>query len=182
MTKILILVLAMAYSVNGVCASGSPASPGATGLSGPSVSHEDWKWPADPSEAHFGFLMGLGVLDSSAGVALLGTASKKIVHQGFVPDLNNSVSIELQAGPLFIEGGRAFAYSTHLRWDFRRDGLWTFYSLGGVAGHVTNNSQGNRFLMFPRFGVGAMRDSSLGFAMRGELSHEFITFGLVWPI
>ncbi|HAR43647.1 MAG TPA: hypothetical protein DCS07_13620 [Bdellovibrionales bacterium] len=167
MKRILILLLALTYSLNGFCAL---------------ESYEDWKSPADPAEAHFGVLMGMGVLDSSAGLTLLGTASKKIVHQGFIPDINNSVSIEFQGGPLFVEGSRAFSYSTHLRWDFRRDALWTFYALGGFAGHVTSEAMGSRFLMFPRFGVGAMRESSLGFAFRGELSHEFITFGLVWPI
>src|SRR4051812_17989063 len=98
---------------------------------------EDWKGDPDPAQVHFGALLGLGVIDSNAGFAVLGTASKKIVQHGFSPDINNSVSIETQLGPLFVSGGTAFAYSAHLRWDFEKDLDWTFYALGGLAGHIT---------------------------------------------
>ena len=142
---------------------------------------EDWKGTPSISEMDAGFLLGMGVLDSSAGFALLGTFSKKIVHQGFVPEINNSVSLEVQAGPLFVSSATAFAYSLHLRWDFTKDSDWTFYSLAGVAGHITGEDLGSRFLLFPRVGLGAFHSTSLGFLVRGEISHEFLTVGLTWP-
>ena len=176
----LLVFVSFAISVASA-AQGDAASPAASPATSPATSPEDWKGEADNSEVMFGALMGLGVLDSAGGFSVLGTASKKIVQRGFAPDINNSVSIELQMGPLFISGETAFAYSTHLRWDFVKDPFWTFYALGGLAGHITGEALDSRFLLFPRFGVGVLRITNLGFAVRGEVSHEFITIGAAWP-
>lgn len=144
------------------------------------VAPEDWKGEADTNTYRLGALAGLGIIDSTAGFALLGTASRKIVTRGFSPEINNSVWLELQAGPLFISGGTAFAYSTHLRWDFHRTNEWTYYALGGLSGHITGEALGSRFLLFPRFGLGLLKELTANMAIRAELSHEFITAGASW--
>ena len=142
---------------------------------------EAWKGAPDPSRFHVGALAGLGIMDSSAGFEILGTISKKIVDVGFAPDINNSVSMELQAGPLLIHSTTVFAYSTHLRWDFKKNVNWTFYAVAGLGGHITGASLGSRFLLFPRFGAGLIRHLGLNApALRLELSHERISLGGIW--
>lgn len=142
----------------------------------------DWKGNPDNTEFGLGVLTGAGILDNHVGWALLGTASKKIVHRGFVPDINDSVSIEIEMGPLLISGSAAFQYSGHLRWDFEKDTWWTLYALGGLGGAVTGASLGDRFELYPRFALGAMWKIGQNFSMRGELSHEFIGVGIVFPM
>lgn len=142
---------------------------------------EDWKGKPDRSEFNFGVLTGLGVIDSSGGFALLGTAAQKIIQQGLIPDLNDSVWIELGMGPIFVSGTSAFTYAAHLRWNFEKDPEWTFFALGGVAGNITGASLGSRFLLFPRVGVGALWKMMDLFSWRAELSHELIAVGVVFP-
>lgn len=145
-------------------------------------SAEDFKGKDEPSEFGLGALAGMGILDNHVGFALLGAASKKIVHRGFISDITNSVSIEVEMGPLFVSGGTAFQYSGHLRWDFEKDAQWTFYALGGLGGDITGASLGDRFELFPRFGIGAMWKIGQNFNLRAELSHEFIGLGIIFPL
>ena len=151
-------------------------------ISEPARAAEDFKGKEDPSEFDLGAMGGMGILDNHVGFELLGTASKKIVHHGFVNDINNSVSIEVELGPLFVSGGTAFAYSAHLRWDFVKDTEWTFYALGGLGGDITGASLGDRVELYPRFGVGAMWKIGQNFNFRGEISHEFVGLGVVFPL
>lgn len=144
--------------------------------------HEDFKGPDEPSELSLGALAGLGIIDNRAGFALLGTVSKKIVHHGFIADITNSVSIEAEVGPLFVTGATAFAFSAHLRWDFEKDEDWTFYGLGGIGGDISGAALGDRFELFPRFGAGAMWKIGQNFNLRGEISHEFMGVGIVFPL
>lgn len=123
-----------------------------------------------------GFLMGLGIIDTSAGFALLGTISQKAVPDGFIPDINDSASIEFQGGPVFMSGATPFMYSAHLRWDFHKDEKWSFYSLGGLGGNIT----GDRFALHPRFGAGAIAAVHNFFSLRGEVSHELIGVGMTF--
>jgi hypothetical protein len=146
------------------------------------VIHEDWKGAPDPSGASFGGLAGLGVVDSSGGFAVLGTASTKIAKDGWLADVNESVSAEGAAGAVFFSGSSVFAYSLHLRWDFKKDETWTFYALGGVGGNIQGSDLGSHFELFPRFGVGTFYDAGLPFLIRGELSHELIAVGVNFPI
>jgi hypothetical protein len=144
---------------------------------------EDWKGKVDPSDLSLGALAGMGILDSSAGFALLGTLSKKIDYDGWVPDIANSVSLEAEAGPLWVSGATAFQYSLHLRADFQRDADWTFYALGGLGGNVTPRVLGDRFILFPRFGIGAFYNvAGTSIAIRGEVSHELIAAGVHLPL
>lgn len=162
----------------------TPVKSGApTPVSGSSSSAEPWKGESDGSEVHFGALAGLGIIDFSAGFVLLGTASKKVIHRGFVPDINDSVSLEAQAGPIFTQGTAAFQYSLHLRWDFQKDEHWTLYALGGGGGYITGTSiNGGSFLLHPRFGLGTFFRVNDLILLRGEISHELIAAGLTIPL
>jgi hypothetical protein len=51
-----------------------------------------------------------------------------------------------------------------------------------LGGDITGDSLGNRFELYPRFGVGAFWKIGQNFNFRAELSHEFIGLGLVFPI
>lgn len=151
-----------------------------TSLSFASASaHAAEAWKGVPSDKEFsaGAMAGLGVIDATAGFSLLGTVAKKIVKQGFVPDLNDSVWVEFEGGPFFAKGSVAFAYSAHLRWDFVKDDDWTFYAVGGLGGNVTGKDLGDRWELFPRFGVGTMARLNQEIAIRAELSHEFVVVG-----
>ncbi len=132
-----------------------------------------------------GLLTGLGIIDSTAGFQIHGTIARKILNNGFVPEINNQVFIEAGFGPLFVSGGPAFFYTGNLRWDFPRDKDLTLYAIGGFAGHITGAELGNRWTFLPRFGVGAMYSlnaisSALmpEFSLRGEVSHEAILVGV----
>lgn len=144
----------------------------------PALAQEAWK--GEPRQNHFtiGALTGLAIINTSAGGAVLATASKKIVHDGFVPDINNQVFVELAMGPVFIEGVTALFYSTHLKWDFVKDPQWTFYAIGGLAGHVVDQGEVDQWGFHPRFGVGALMSASENVQLRGELSHELTAVGV----
>jgi hypothetical protein len=138
---------------------------------------DDWKGQNETSEFSIGALGGVGIVDSHVGFSLLGNVAKKIIPNGFVPDVTNSVWLEAEAGPLFAASATTFAYSIHLRWDFVKDQMWTFYALGGLAGFSEPDSLGGHFELFPRFGVGALWKMFEGFDVRFEVSHELMAVG-----
>jgi hypothetical protein len=142
---------------------------------------EDWKGTPEPSEMSFGALTGLGIVDGEAAYALIGTASKKIVHHGFIPDINDSVSIEGQFGPMFFSGATAWSYSAHLRWDFRKDAMWTLFAMGGVSGNIISKNSVTDFEIMPRFGVGAFWKMTDQVLLRGEVAHNLIGVGVNLP-
>jgi hypothetical protein len=145
----------------------------------------DWKGPSDNAEVHLGALAGLAILNFNTGFALLGTASKKIIKNGFVPEIANSVSLETELGPVFAGAGSTlFSYSLHLRWDFEMNEKWIFFALGGAAGYVapTTFAAGNTFALFPRIGLGAFFRASDLIMIRGEVSHELIAAGVTIPL
>jgi hypothetical protein len=148
---------------------------------------EDWKGTPETSEISVGGLAGLGIIDNSSGFSVLGTVSKKIIHHGFVPDINNTVSLEGAIGPVFLSGVTAWLYSAHLRWDFEKDATWTFFGLGGVGGNILSTSTGNnseknsRFVMTPRFGVGAFYKLTQQVRLRADIAHDFMGVGVNLP-
>jgi hypothetical protein len=150
------------------------AAPAAVQSSG-----EDWKGLPDNSIVSLGGLGGLGIVGSSVGFALLGTAGVKIIKHGFVPDINDSVTLETELGPLFLSGMTLFDYALHLRWDFQKDDTWTFFALGGFAGDISGSSVGNQF--FPSFGVGTFFRVNDLIQIRGEISHEHVAAGVTVP-
>jgi hypothetical protein len=178
----------LAVLLSSVCAAAAPKAAAktqpetASSIEPGTESSADFKGNSEPSEFSIGAMPGAGILDNHVGFAILGTASKKIVHRGFVPDINDSVSIEVEMGPLFVSGSAAFQYSGHLRWDFEKDTWWTLYALGGLGGDITGASLGDRFELYPRFAMGAMWKIGQNFALRGELSHEFIGIGILFPM
>lgn len=156
-------------------------------LSGTSVlANEDWKGKEEDTQIAFGGLTGMGIIDSSVGYTILGTISKKIISDGFVPDINNSVWIEGAVGPVFLSGATALSYNAHLRWDFVKDSFWTLYGLGGVGGNYLSVTQNNftvgRGEFFPRFGAGVFYKISPAIRVRGEVAHNLIAVGLNIPI
>jgi hypothetical protein len=143
---------------------------------------EDWKGQPSSSQGSFSAMLGMAVLDDyRPAFALIGAASKKIIDRGFVPDLNDSVSIEAELGPVFALGGTALFYSAHLRWDFVYNPTWTFYALGGLAGSVQGDTFGNHFVLLPRLGAGALCTITDAVGVRFELSHELIVVGATFP-
>src|SRR5207244_3632515 len=72
------------------------------------VVEEDWKGTPETNRFEVGVLSGLGVVDSSAGFALLPTAAAKILDHGFIGDINNTAFIETEMGPLFLSGRTPF--------------------------------------------------------------------------
>jgi hypothetical protein len=147
-------------------------------LAAEGASAEQWKGEPDNHDVTVGALTGLGIRDGEAGWTLLGTLGFKVVRKGFVPDINNSVSAEVQFGPARAYGRTYMNYSTHLRWDFQKDENFILYALGGVGGYM---GQGN-FTIYPRVGLGLMYDMAKTFLWRVELSHEVIGLGVVFPM
>ncbi|MCM2278804.1 MAG: hypothetical protein NDJ89_12080 [Oligoflexia bacterium] len=148
----------------------------------PAASGEDWK--GAPEEARFGagLLTGLGLVDATAGFGVLIAGSHNVMPEGFIPDINDAGWAELVLGPTFLSGSNAFFYSTHLRWDFVRNADWSFYSLGGIAGYITDSALGNSFEIFPRLAAGAFWKLSQSVHLRGEISHEVIGLGVNFPL
>jgi len=148
--------------------------------------YEDWKWPAAEHEWTAAVIPGVGMINNSGGFALQGAFAKKWVHQGFAPEINNQVFVEVQAGPYTTGGGSALMFSTHLRWDLTLNGDWTFYALGGLGGNVTSERLGDQFQVLPRFGVGGVldieRQTGVPIGIRGELSRELIGIGVQFRI
>ena len=143
---------------------------------------EDFKGKSSAVEWTMGAMTGLGVLDSAGGFALVGNVARKIVHRGFIPDINDQVFVELQMGPLWMKGATALFYSTHLRWDFRKDAEWTFYALGGLGGHFSPRALGDHATLLPRLGVGAFWRVAPLVNLRGEFSHELLAVGVSYAL
>jgi hypothetical protein len=140
-------------------------------------SAEDWKGKPESAEWTVSALTGLGIVNATPGFAIMGAAAKKIVDHGFVPDINNSVWIETELGPVIAKGSAAFQFSGHLRWDFVQNQDWTFYALGGLGGSSTGEKLGDKFEFYPRFGAGALWKIFADFDIRGEVSHELVVVG-----
>jgi hypothetical protein len=81
-------------------------------IQGSGSTREDWKGEAPPVNGTYGVLLGIGMFDGSAGFALIPNVAGKLVDRGFVPDINNQVYLEGQAGPLFLSGGTACLFSS----------------------------------------------------------------------
>lgn len=140
-------------------------------------SAEPWKGPSDKNVWNFSAMTGLGIVNATPGVALMGAAARKVIDRGFAPDLNDSVWAELEMGPVFAKGGAGLVYSAHLRWDFLMNSAWGFYGLGGFGGANTSQALGNKFEFYPRFAAGALWKIFADFTLRAEVSHELTIVG-----
>lgn len=149
-----------------------------SGASGNAASsHEDWKGPSRSNELSVGFSTGYGSVENLGGISVRVNGAKKILNRGFVPDINNQVYIEADVGPVFRDGSDPFLYSVHARWDFQKDETWTFFALGGLAGHVVSIDGKAKIGFYPRLGVGAFFRITDLVAVRADVSHELITVG-----
>lgn len=141
---------------------------------------ELWKSHKPDYRYTFGFAGGMGLIDTRAGLSVIGNAGVQILPNGFIPDIVNPVSVETQFGPMLAGSETFWMYSTHLRWDFVMNSEWTFFAVGGLGGNFFNNRYGDRVAIHPRFGAGAFYDVGY-FLIRSEISHEWILTGLTYP-
>lgn len=142
---------------------------------------EDFKGAPPTIEVDFGALAGLAWFGGEGGFAMIGTIAKKIVNRGFAPDINNQVFIEAQAGPVLMSGANPFFFSTHLRWDFIRNDVWTPYALGGISGFF-GGGRSPDWPVKPRFGAGTFWNLSPAVTLRGEVSAELLVAGLSFAL
>jgi len=139
---------------------------------------EDWKGGVSEHLYDGGLTSGVGVLDRSIGFTVVGQFARKIIHDGFIPEINNQVFAEVQLGSLFVSNATALIYSAHLRWDFTKDYDWTFFALGGLSGTIAGDSLGNVWSLAPRFGVGSFYRIDSQFSFRAELSQDLVLAGV----
>jgi len=137
---------------------------------------ESWKGQSPVHEFTGGAIAGMAIVGGSVGGAILGNIAKKILHRGFVSDINDQVFIELTGGPVFASGETLIGLSTHLRWDFHKDEDITLYGLGGLGGFIATSRTAST-IFFPRFGIGGFWHLEV-LSLRGEISHEWITLGV----
>lgn len=137
-------------------------------------------WKGTPYEQVFSFaaLNGVGILNGRAGYGINGYIGFKILHEGFVNDINDQVHLEFLGGPLFVSGGTAFNLAAWMRWDFHKDEMWTFYGAGGLGTLFSGASLGNLTRIFPRVGIGAMWRPLVGMSFRMEVTGDFIGLGI----
>ncbi len=143
-------------------------------LSSACLRAEDWKEPSRSGDFNFGALTGFSLNSGRSGWSVVGTAARKILPHGFVPDITNPVWIEAELGPVFTGGNVGLSYAAQLRWDFEKDKAWTFYAVGGLGG----SSLGE---FYPRFGVGALWTTNPQFQWRAELTSNLVAVGLNFP-
>ncbi len=139
-------------------------------------------WKGKPYDTHFQFsaLSGIGLMGTSTGVPLYGAVAFKVLHEGFIDDINDQLFVEAMGGPLFTWAGAGWVADLHLRWDFHKNDLWSFYVLGGVGVDVSGTGLARVTLVHPRVGVGAFWNLFEFLSFRAEVSHEFTGIGVVY--
>lgn len=141
------------------------------------VQAEDWKGQPETSKWTAGAVTGLGIIGNNSGFTFLGTVSKKIIKNGFVTGINDSVSIEGMLGPVAFIFPQGWIYSIHLRWDFIKDDQWTLFTVGGVGGNVVSSTT-TLFLLAPRFGIGSFFKLQETVYLRADVSHDLLGLGV----
>lgn len=126
----------------------------------------DWKSVSRNHEVSASLMLGPSV---GSGFTILGTVAKSL-GSGFIPDVEETPSVELQLGPVLGTG--AVQFTVALRWDFHKDKNWSFYGLGGLGGAFAS-----AFTLYPRTGLGAHYWVLHNLAIRGEYSHEMLGVG-----
>lgn len=143
----------------------------------PQSSEELWK--GNPYDRNFtlGLLQGIGFPSGSVGYAVNGYVGIKVLHKGFVPDINNQVFGELFFGGLF-GGGDGTNFGAQLRWDLHKDYLWSFYAVGGLGVGIYGPAIARTTRIFPRIGVGAFWHLFEGLSFRAEVTESLIAVGI----
>jgi hypothetical protein len=141
-------------------------------------SGEDFKGRPGEKEFTAGGMLGVGEYNGYFGFAFQGNIARRIITGGFAPDINNDVFVELQLGPMWVNGGSAIVYTAALRWDFIKDRSWSYYALGGLGGMFTSKSLNDgETRAYPRLAIGAFYNINDDVKLRGEFSHEFVGVG-----
>jgi hypothetical protein len=171
-----LLALLLTFSFALHAAPAVPATPGSN------LEPEAPAWKGKPYDTRFQFagLAGVGMFAASTGFSLYGAAAYKILHEGFLEDVNDQAYIEVMGGPLFVSGSVGGVLSAHLRWDFHRNEMWTFYALGGIGAEFGGLALSNVKMFHPRFGAGVLWNVFEFLSFRGEVSHEFTGVGVVY--
>src|SRR5262245_6436172 len=69
---------------------------------------------------HVTVMFGLSIIrDDTAGFDKGISYARRIAESGFVPDVNDQAFIEMRVASISVANAGIFAFSTHLRWDFR---------------------------------------------------------------
>jgi hypothetical protein len=101
-------------------------------------------------------------------------------RNGFIDDINDQAYVEAMGGPLIVSNTVAWTLNVHLRWDFHKNDLWSFYSLGGFGAEFGGAGVGNYSCLHPRFAIGALWNLFEFLSFRAEISHEFTGVGIVY--
>lgn len=140
----------------------------------------DFQGPENKEKIMVGLSTGIGMIDPKVGIPLVFNTSTRLLDKGWLEDVSDQVFLEFMAGPTFYGGNAPFQWGMHARWDFRRDSVWTYFATGGLGGQITGPETGDRFAIFPRFGIGALKKLREEFSLRADLSHEWILIGAVF--
>lgn len=138
---------------------------------------QEWHAKGYTQQFQASFMTGMTIMGNRAGFGLQGLFAKQILEKGFFPDITNQVYVEALFGPSFMTGGTGFQIGGHLRWDFHKNEIWTFYGLGGFGWDIIPAGFTNTHAVHPRFGAGAFWHLFPQVSFRFELSHEFIGVG-----
>lgn len=141
----------------------------------PALASKSFKGTQPSPDLTAGVVTGLGILGYGAGLPFHLTLSKRFAPAGFIEDINNSGHIEIEAGPS-LGSFTSIYFAAHLRWDFVKDDLLTFYGTGGVASNVLLST-----LWFsPRFSVGLFYRLAKTVALRAQVSHDLVGGGVIF--
>jgi hypothetical protein len=138
---------------------------------------DDFKGTPPKGDVDVSALVGAAPVGGTVGLGLEVLASRKLLSQGFAPEINNQVAIELGVGPVFQAAGTSFLYSLNLRWDFHKDENWTFFGLGGLGGLATCKGCDPSLVVWPHAGVGVIRNINEVVGIRCEVSGQMIAIG-----
>ncbi len=145
---------------------------------------QDGSLPAQKQNLFLGF--GLGYWNN---ISIHGRYSYRILDQGFLPDINNSISLEGGLGSTYygnIAAGTNVVGLTFVavaRWDLQYDPTWIFFgnvglSYTAVINASTSDVRGGGF--FPALGIGAMYNMQPEWALRADFSYQFLGAGIVY--
>ncbi|MBI3541836.1 MAG: hypothetical protein HY075_00990 [Deltaproteobacteria bacterium] len=139
--------------------------------------------PPESSNLFFGF--GRDFWDAWG---LQGRFAYRVLDKGFVPELNNSIYLEGGVGMTFYgsrggqDGVTGFSLLATVRWDFQLNDYVIFFAdLGAGYTGVSNSKQDfvKGANLWPALGVGAIVNVTNEWAVRGDLSYQFLGVGLL---
>lgn len=140
-----------------------------------------------PSQYAQNFFVGLG-FDYFDAFGVQGRYAVRVLD-GLIEGLNNPLNIEGGLGATFygdVKGKRGvsgFNFVVTGRWDFQMTSEWVFFANAGFgfnavsSGLTAEDVKGGGF--FPAVGVGAMFNFLPDWAVRADVSYQFIGAGIV---